>query len=112
MDSLLNTISDSTIKLIIILDGCTDQTNKNVFEFLKTNNIKPEVKIIYTNDIWETKANNIGLKEVKTDYATILQDDMLIKQKKNTLRITKKKSSKQPTHTHTRSTKGKKRDRI
>ena len=32
-------------------------------------------------DIWETKANNVGLKMVDTKYATIVQDDMLIKQR-------------------------------
>jgi len=67
--------------LIIILDGCTDQTNSKVIRFLEINNITPEVKIIYTDDIWETKANNIGLREVNTQFATIVQDDMLIRQK-------------------------------
>ena len=67
--------------MIIILDGCTDQTNKKVIKFLETNNINIEVKIIYTDDIWETKANNIGLREVDTQFATLVQDDMLIKQK-------------------------------
>ena len=81
LKSLLKTISDNTVKLIIILDGCTDQTNKKVFEFLKTNNIKLEVEIIYTDDIWETKANNIGLRLVNTQFATLVQDDMLIRQR-------------------------------
>ena len=49
--------------------------------FIETNIIKPEVKIIYTDDIWETKANNVGLREVNTQFATIVQDDMLIRQK-------------------------------
>jgi len=81
LKSIVKTISDSTVKLIIILDGCTDQTNKKVIRFLKNNNIKLEVKIIYTDDIWETKANNVGLREVNTQFATLVQDDMLIKQK-------------------------------
>ena len=37
-----------------------------------------DVEIIITDDIWETKANNIGLKKVQTKFATIVQDDMLI----------------------------------
>ena len=81
LKSLLRTISDCTVRLIIILDGCTDQTNKKVIRFIQNNNIKPKVKIIYTDDIWETKANNIGLREVNTQFATLVQDDMLIRQK-------------------------------
>ena len=81
LKSLFKTVSNYTIQFIIILDGCTDETNEKVISFLKTNNIKPEVKIIYTDNIWETKANNIGLREVQTQFATIVQDDMLIKQK-------------------------------
>ena len=81
LKNLLRTISDCTVRLIIILDGCTDQTNKKVIKLLRSNNIKPKVKIIYTDDIWETKANNIGLREVNTQFATLVQDDMLIRQK-------------------------------
>ena len=49
--------------------------------FLKLMPHLVESNIIITNDIWETRANNLGLKEVLTEYATIVQDDMLIKQK-------------------------------
>ena len=81
LKSLFRTISNYTIKLIIILDGCTDDTNKKVIKFLELNRVKPEVKIIFTDDIWETRANNVGLNQVNTGYATLVQDDMLIRQK-------------------------------
>ena len=47
----------------------------------KIRKLRIKIDIIFTKDIWETKANNVGLKEVQTEYATIVQDDMLIKQK-------------------------------
>lgn len=81
LDNLLKTISSVSIKLIIILDGCTDKTYENIKSYLKKTKLKINVEIIFTDDIWETKANNVGLREVTTDYATIIQDDMLIKQK-------------------------------
>ncbi len=81
LDNLFSNISKLTTKVIIILDGCTDNTSTIVNEFFKVNKHLVESNIIITNDIWETKANNIGLKEVLTEYATIVQDDMLIKQK-------------------------------
>ena len=67
--------------MIIILDGCTDKTYKKVKESIKFKQEFLKVSIISTDDIWETKANNVGLKKVTTEYATIVQDDMLIKQK-------------------------------
>ena len=81
LDNLFKNTSRLTQKIIIILDGCTDKTAKYVDEFIKREIYLFEINIIYTNDIWETKANNLGLQEVKTNYATIVQDDMLIKQK-------------------------------
>jgi glycosyltransferase involved in cell wall biosynthesis len=81
LKNLFKNTSSISVKIIIILDGCTDKTYKKVKEFIKSKKEFLKVQIISTNDIWETKANNLGLKEVKTDYATIVQDDMLIKQK-------------------------------
>ena len=81
LENLFKYTSEITTKIIIILDGCTDKTSKYVNQFLKTNSYLFNIQLIYTDDIWETKANNVGLREVKTEYATIVQDDMLIKQK-------------------------------
>ena len=81
LEKLFANISQHTTKIIIILDGCTDKTEKKIKNFLTFNRTSIEVEIILTDDIWETKANNVGLKKVKTEYATIVQDDMLILQK-------------------------------
>ena len=62
-------------KIIIILDGCTDKT-ENKIKFFSSNKTLFDIETILTDDIWETKANNVGLKKVKTEYATIVQDDM------------------------------------
>ena len=81
LEKLIKNTSDNTSKLILILDGCTDNTEKKIRDFFNSNNTFLDVEIILTDDIWETKANNIGLKKVKTEYGTIVQDDMLILQK-------------------------------
>mgnify|MGYP001302213625 CR=1 FL=1 len=78
---LIKNTSEETSKLIIILDGCTDKTEKRIKNFFVNNKTFLTLEIIYTDDIWETKANNIGLKNVQTEFATIVQDDMLILQK-------------------------------
>lgn len=79
--NLLKNTSLLTEKIIIILDGCKDKTSEYVEEFFKRKKSLFKIQILYTDDIWETKANNVGLRSVKTKFATIVQDDMLIKQK-------------------------------
>ena len=81
LKNLFKNTSKVSAKIIIILDGCTDKTYKKVNEFILNNSSFYKIQIIYADDIWETKANNLGLREVTTEYATIIQDDMLIKQK-------------------------------
>ena len=81
LGKLIKNTSSNTIKLIIILDGCNDETANRIEQFFVLNKSMIEVEIISTNDIWETRANNTGLKKVQTEFATIVQDDMLILQK-------------------------------
>ena len=81
IENLFSTISAYSKELIIILDGCNDSTKHIVFKNIFNCNYDINIKVIETPDIWETKANNTGLKLVKTKFATIIQDDMLIHQK-------------------------------
>ena len=81
LTNLVYNLSKKTIKVIIILDGCTDNSLSQIKKFLKNQNTNLDFELIFTQDIWETKANNVGLRNVRTEYATIVQDDMLIMQK-------------------------------
>ncbi len=81
LTNLVDNLSQSTIKIVIILDGCTDNTEIQINKFLKIQKTNLDFELIFTKDIWETKANNVGLRNVITEYATIVQDDMLIMQK-------------------------------
>jgi len=64
-------------ELIVVLDGCSDTSEEIVNSFVKEN---PEIKILieYADDVFETKANNIGLKRATSKYVIIIQDDMLM----------------------------------
>ena len=68
-------------EIIIILDGCTDKTNLYVEKCIASYKSKIDIEILITPNLWETKANNVGLRLVNTQFATIVQDDMLIMQK-------------------------------
>jgi glycosyltransferase involved in cell wall biosynthesis len=80
--------SHGVYQLIIVLDGCTDESSKIVNEF-KINNPDLNILIIETPDVFETKANNVGLKEVIYDIAIIIQDDMVINEENWNDRLTK-----------------------
>ena len=74
--SSITTNSHAMSELIVVLDGCTDKSAQVVERFFTNNKVNH--KIIVTNDVFETKANNEGLKNVTNDYSIILQDDMVV----------------------------------
>jgi hypothetical protein len=86
--SLIGNLSTNTTQLIIVLDGCTDNSEhiiKNVLKDVK----KIKIDFVYENNVFETKANNSGLKIVENDYALLIQDDMVINEKDFDLRMLK-----------------------
>lgn len=76
---ILNNLSELTEQIIVVFDGCVDKTEILTKEILKKFNKK--ITYIYTDDVFELKANNAGLKEVLSNYVILIQDDMIIKEK-------------------------------
>jgi len=77
-------IEDNTegdYELIIVIDGCSDGTEDAVDNYLHDSALYDKVIILHADDVFETKANNIGLKEASGQYVIIVQDDMVIKEK-------------------------------
>ena len=73
-----NTIG--TYELIIMLDGCTDSSEKIAKGFQEYYSDK-KIKILYADNVFETKANNIAAKASEGDYIIIIQDDMILKER-------------------------------
>jgi glycosyltransferase involved in cell wall biosynthesis len=84
---IINNISENTKQIIVVFDGCVDNTENIVKNVLSNTNI--DVEYVYTDDVFETRANNAGLKKVKNDYVILVQDDMIIKEKHFDLRMLK-----------------------
>lgn len=76
---IISNISDLTDQIIVVFDGCVDQTEKLTKDIFK--NYKKKLNYVYTNDVFELRANNAGLKVVECDYVILIQDDMIIKEK-------------------------------
>lgn len=80
IEQVIDSIFQNTInnyELIIVLDGCTDFSEQKVMNKIKE---KPNCKVLYADNVFETKANNIGLKEAENQYCCIIQDDIIIKE--------------------------------
>ena len=80
LDRVLNGIQKNTTgeyELIIVLDGCTDKSSEIVEKFVNKNK-SIAIKVLETPDVFETKANNVGLKEANGEYVIIVQDDMIV----------------------------------
>ena len=65
-------------ELILVIDGCTDNTEKVILDYMKGSSLANNLTIRYADNVFETKANNIGLKESIGKYVIIVQDDMII----------------------------------
>lgn len=72
--------------LIVVLDGCTDDSEAEVLSWAKKQGFY-RFKLIHTPDVFETKANNAGLREATGDYVIILQDDMVVNEKDWNVRL-------------------------
>lgn len=78
LSGLFNNCSAQTRELVVVLDGCTDDSANVLATTL--DRLKPSsmaVKTLSTPDVWETKANNVGLRSCSGDYVIIIQDDVV-----------------------------------
>lgn len=91
INQVLSSIKNNTkgsYEIVVVLDGCTDNSEKNVLNFFKENqNISH--KILYANNVFETKANNIAAKNSSGKYIIIVQDDMVINEPDWNTRLSK-----------------------
>ena len=75
---ILDNISQDTKELIVVFDGCTDNSESIFDKVILEHQGKIDIVKTYTPDVWETKANNVGMKLSQCDFSCIVQDDMVI----------------------------------
>lgn len=90
LKTVLNNIKKFTsgnYELIIVLDGCDDKSEEIAVSFSKKFNKK--ISILHADNVFETKANNIGLKKAEGDKVIIIQDDMIVNEQDWNIRMEK-----------------------
>ena len=80
LDGIVNN-TEGEYELIIVIDGCTDKTFDVVEDYFYGREDLCPYTIITTPDVFETMANNSGLKLAKGEYVIIIQDDMIVREK-------------------------------
>lgn len=80
VNNLVNNLSELNDQIVIVFDGCTDNSEGIVRDILKRVSNK-KIDYLYAENVFETKANNIGLKSVINDYVVLIQDDMVVTEK-------------------------------
>lgn len=80
-------ISDNVEEIIVLLDGCTDNSAENVRSVYHKS--KAKVREFITPNLNEVLANNFGLKASTCEYSIIVQDDCLVQEKNFDLRLLK-----------------------
>ncbi len=80
VSNLVNNLSELNDQIVIVFDGCTDNSEGIVRDNLKRVSNK-KIDYLYADNVFETKANNIGLKSVINDYVVLIQDDMVVTEK-------------------------------
>lgn len=78
INALLIKSSELVKEYIFVLDGCSDNSPKIVTELVKKIQESITCKIIYTNNVFEIRSNNVGMKNASQKYVCIVQDDMEI----------------------------------
>lgn len=84
-DGIINNISKNVNQIIVVFDGCTDKSEELTKPIINT--FKGKIDYVFTEDVYETKANNAGMKMVDNDYVISIQDDMVVTESNFDLRM-------------------------
>lgn len=76
LDRALGRYGNSDLQ--IILDGCSDGSERIARDFVTARTSDYDVAIDVTPDIFEVKTNNLGLRRARGVYGVIVQDDNFI----------------------------------
>jgi glycosyltransferase involved in cell wall biosynthesis len=82
LDGIANNSSKLVKEIFLILDGCTDNTEDIVSRWIYPPGRRFDcvTQVLHAANVFETKADNLGLRMSTQPYAIIVQDDMLIQE--------------------------------
>ena len=67
-------------EFIAVCDGCTDNSSDVLLEYLMKNSPKNlcRFEVLYSDNVFETKSNNLAMKASKGEHIIVIQDDQII----------------------------------
>lgn len=89
LPALIQNTNWTSTDIVFVLDGCTDMSETIVRKFCERYNTDIKSKILITPNVYETAANNAGIKQSEADYVIILQDDIVVNEPNWNIRILK-----------------------
>lgn len=89
VESILKNISYLTTEFIIVFDGCTDNSEAITRSVTSSAREDLKIKYLYAPDVFEVKANNLGLKAATNPFSLLIQDDMVIEEEDFDYRLLK-----------------------
>lgn len=89
LNGIVGRSSEQVSEIIFVVDGCTDDSEQILLNHPAITLSERSTKVLYANDVFETRANNIGLRAASEPYCMIIQDDMLMQEQDYDLRLLK-----------------------
>lgn len=80
LQGILHYASNSAKQLILIFDGCSDRSEELAMKVLGEHRTAIKTQIIHLPDVFETRANNAGLRASECAYTLLIQDDMVLQE--------------------------------
>ncbi|WP_396189543.1 glycosyltransferase family A protein, partial [Flavobacterium sp.] len=81
INSLIENSSPLVTEYIFVLDGCVDDSEQIVHKMISKIPPGASHKILKTDNVFETRSNNVGIKSATQKYVCVVQDDMQILEK-------------------------------
>lgn len=77
LDSIVKNCSSLVNEIVVIIDGCTDESEQVIESYISTVSKPIDFNILHTDNIFEVKADNVGLKASTQPYCMLIQDDCM-----------------------------------
>lgn len=81
LNGIRKNMSEYTKELIMVFDGCTDNSIPLFKAYIKNNSFPVPYDVVITPDVHELLSNNAGIRAASKSWVLLIQDDMVMMEK-------------------------------